>query len=305
MAELDTKKEPAEIIDNTTEEAEESQTDSTENPEETPDPNLPVNTQTETAAADQEQADVDEELVQEACDKITSIFSTHIETAIKEVGDYLIQRFFEGDHEKARAKNKISNTSKGGSLNQVFIHFQESGTEKPSKSWLYQAIDYVIQEKDMEKELEGDENVALRDKYDKLLMSHKVALLSVRDIQTKIKLLGFIDTHTITVKELKAKINENKTGRKRNPSLLEIVNNPAKHNKHWTDKCNEEVLKGLPTEDLIKANDKAEKRKKECEESLKELRANIKRYKELEEILPDIIATREEPQTEQSNNKSE
>lgn len=102
--------------------------------------------------------EVDEELVDRAYTKIIRKFSDHFEKGVKEVGEYLISEFFDNDIEKARGKDKINNSSKKATLNQVFERFI-SGSEEtpktggPSKSWLYRAIHLTIQWKDMENNL--------------------------------------------------------------------------------------------------------------------------------------------------------
>jgi len=105
---------------------------------------------------------IDAALVKKACDEIEKKFSKHLESGIKEVGAYLIETFFDGDYNRAKAKNKTDASSKGESLNKVFEHFQTSGPGTPSKSWLYQAIDYEIQDKEIKEYLEKEDNDDLK-----------------------------------------------------------------------------------------------------------------------------------------------
>jgi hypothetical protein len=49
---------------------------------------------------------IDAALVKKACDEIEKKFSKHLESGIKEVGTYLIETFFDGDYNRAKAKNK-------------------------------------------------------------------------------------------------------------------------------------------------------------------------------------------------------
>ena len=303
MAGLDTKTETDNILDENIEAPEEDQINSNLKPEESSDTTLPVKADAALVPVNPENTDIDEALVKEACEEITSIFSKHIETAIRETGGYLIRKFFDDDYEKAREKKKEASSPKGSSLRQVFMNFKESGAGKPSQSWLYQAIDYVIQEKDLENELGHGKNEAVLGKFNKLLVSHKVTLLSVKDVQNKIKIIEDADPDNITVKQLKDIIVEKGFRPQRSIGILTIVKNPTAYEEIWEEKFNEDALKKLDHETLLKLPKLIEKRRKAYQEEMENMNKNITKYNVLEDILPSIISAKEKKERKQKNSK--
>jgi hypothetical protein len=225
--------------------------------------------------------EVDTALVNEACDKITNIFSKHVEEAVKETGEYLINEFFDGDYEKASKKDKIKNSSKGNTLNQVFDYFtrkrsddDDEASKSPSKSWLYQAIDIVVQENDL-RNREGLDYKTFQTSG-KLLLSHKVALLTVKNIDEKEELIKKVVDENLTVRALKNEIANHEGGSDRIPGLLSIINKPE---NFFKDDCQEkltlESLKKLGNKKLEKIPKRIKDKKKEIEAELNKLKEDI------------------------------
>lgn len=230
--------------------------------------------------ATKEEQEVDAQLVHEACEKITNIFSKHVEGAVKETGDYLVKEFFDGDYEKARNKDKIKNSSKGGTLNQVFDHFKreksdEETSKRPSKSWLYQAIDLVVQEKDLKDRLD-DKTFQT---YGKLLLSHKVVLLSVKDVKAKEKLINEAYDKGLSVRDLKDKVS--KSVGKRPSGLLTILNNPENFNKEeYVERFTPDALKQEQFGKLEALSEKIKTKKADIEKEIEKLENKVSAYKD-------------------------
>lgn len=260
----------------------------------------------------QEGQEVDTALVAEACNKITKIFSTRLEDAVKETGEYLIETFFDNDFEKAKKKDNIENSSKGATLNQVLDHFRKESLNKndsegPSKSWLYQAIDFVVQEKELEENLDKKTFQT----YGKLLLSHKIQLLRVPDKYSGSKKGLILETNknNLSVRELKEKINKEIGSRKRNPGILTIINNP----ELWMEEGGMLSLENLKEKQLSKLEklpEKIKKKQKELNEKLSEYENMIKNNKqylekvqEFEKNIGDAIKFKKENQTKKSKKK--
>ena len=302
MAKLNTKKDTNEIIDHNIDPSEEGQIDSNLKQEQSSDTTLPMKADAELVTVNPENTGFDEALVNEACEKITSIFSENIERAINETGKYLILEFFDDDYEKA--KKKEANSPKDTSLRQVFRCFKEFGAGKPSQSWLYQAIDYVIQEKDLENEIGDGKNEAMLKKFNKLLVSHKVTLLSVKDISKKIEIIKAIEPNDITVEKLKAVIRKKGGKAKRKIGALTIIKNPTAYKEVWEENLNKKALEDLSHDTLTKLPRLIKKKKEAFQKDLENLNANIAKYNELENILPAIISAKKKAKTKQKNGKS-
>lgn len=140
--------------------------------------------------------DVDYELVDNTVKEINVIFSRNFTTAMIEVGEYFIREFFDNDHELVK-KNK---PKKEKSFLAVIKKLKESGEKKPSKSWLYNAINLVV------------DSAVLNDfhSYGNLPLSSKIMLLRVKDATEKRKLAQSAVDGNLSVSQLGDMINQSK-----------------------------------------------------------------------------------------------
>lgn len=152
---------------------------------------------------------VDHELVDQAVQRITEIVSTNLTQAMIEVGKYLIKEFFNDDIQLAKQKKG----SKEKSLHQVIEKLKSRGEKRQSKSWLYNAINLVV------------DSAALSDfhSYGNLPLSSKVLLLPVKDIEAKKELAEVAFSENLSACELKEKIHEGK--KHQETSLLRFLKN--------------------------------------------------------------------------------
>jgi hypothetical protein len=259
----------------------------------------------EVAKKDEQAQEVDAELVTEACETITKIFSTHLEDAVKETGEYLIETFFDNDFEKAKKKENIENSSKGATLNKVFDYFRKESLG-PSKSWLYQTIDFVVQEKELEENLDKKTFQT----YGKLLLSHKIQLLRVPDKDSDIKKGLILDTieKGLTVRELKDEISK-KIGRgERSAGLLTMINKPELlFEEEYQEKLSLESIKKLKKK-LELIPDRIKKKKAEIDKILNNLNEDVEKNKnyleKLNDLEPTVKQAIEENNNEKKKNKS-
>jgi hypothetical protein len=243
--------------------------------------------------------EVDVQLVDKACNTITEIFSKHFEDAVLKTGEYLIREFFGNDFEKAKGKEKeiIDKSPKKGSLSQVFDHFKRDTSKgksdetpkNPSKSWLYQSIQFVIQENDLKKGLD-DKSFQT---YGKLLLSQKVVLLSVKILKEKEILINRAYDKSLTVRALKDEISKNNNSSKRVPGILSIINKPEYFDSdECQDKFTLESLKEEGHSKLLKLPKKIEEKQQllntELEEFKKKIADNNEYLKKLDELKPTV-----------------
>ncbi len=245
---------------------------------------------------------VNEKKVEEACNEIRSIREKHAESAIKETGEYLIKEFFDGDLEKAKGKGKVETSPNGSTLNRVLERLSNEDNS-PSKSWLYRAIDYVIQEEDLKKALPDSFFYTCR----KITVSHKVVLLSVTDLKKKAALLTEVENKKLSVRDLKERIVQ-LSGSNNKKGLLSLISRPEKmvDDEHSTDisleslrKLSPDKLKPLP-EKINKMQDDLNAKIAEIEKKAQDYRNYIEKYNELKSNVETAIKDAKDKSTHNS-----
>lgn len=134
----------------------------------------------------------DTDLVDEAYSDLSDIFYSHYRDALLEAGRYIIKTFFNDDIELARQKKPVKNLS----YTQLIKKLQDSDSQAPRKSWLFNAVNLVIQEHDCS----GVHT------YGRLGISHKVKLLPVKDESLKKQIISEVVDGKMTVKQLGERI---------------------------------------------------------------------------------------------------
>jgi hypothetical protein len=239
-------------------------------------------------------------LVEEACTEITRLLSESVEQGVKKVGEYLIKNFFGDDYEKARGKDKIKDCPEGASLRQVFQYFKKIGTGSPSKSWLYQSIDYVLQEKDIAEKFSdepskkvGSDEDDWKNKYSHWLFSHKVELLRIKNIDNKVAIVEEMKLRDVTVSNIRKLIKEKDFVDSRNPGLLTLVKNPSALDSELDDKFSTDALRKVNLKTLKKLRDESGKKWREIKDQLVDYEASAKRYNTLRSRLNTLISNKE------------
>jgi len=235
---------------------------------------------------------VDNTLVEQAYEEIFKIFTTAdkaVDAAILETGEYLLKEFYDSDFEKAREKN----SSKKGSLNQLIKKLQESSFGAPSKSWIYNAIGLVVQNNDL-KSNSSDESFHT---FGTLPVSHKIRLLSVKDLNDKTQLINEINDNNLSVRSLDKRKKELLLGKSASTDLLSLLDFPDKlfDDKHENMRSLE-ALKKLSDEErnAIKTNtlEKAKILEKDVAALNKKLKKQddlIKKYNQLSKTIEQAM----------------
>lgn len=204
-------------------------------------------------------------LVERAFFNLSEIFSRHFEKAMTEAGQYILEEFFGGDIERARAKKPTVE----GSLHQLIQRFKQEDSRGPSKSWIYNAVDMVVQNHD----LEGFHT------YGKLELSKKVRLLSVRDADQKKQLIE--EAPDLTVRKLAERVKEVKAPKTRKSSTLPITKPEELFHPDNRESIQLESLLALPPDKLDKFLDKSRNKLEQINENIDRLNQLSTKYSSL------------------------
>ena len=207
--------------------------------------------------------------VEEAYQHISGILQQKYAETLEEVGDYLLEKFFNNDYQKIY-KNEHS---KEGPFLQLVRKIQDNHGQTPSKSWLYNAIRVAADKKHFD-EL-GNED------YRNLGISQKVKLTTIQDPETKKQIVGEIkqDNFETTVKDLEVKINKLKKSSKQRRSLLDILKN--------------QDLDSTPLSKLRKHKESTDKKISNIQEQLNKYQETLDEYKEGKKRIEDEIQKKE------------
>jgi hypothetical protein len=244
--------------------------------------------------------EVDEKLVEEACNKIVNLFSKHMEKAVLDTGYYLIEKFFDNNFENASKTKKIENSSDGNTLNQVFERFKRTSSDSeekspgPSKSWLYDTIDIAVQ--DHHFKALGEDNISFQT-YGKLLLSHKKELCRLEYFENREEFLEKSDIENLSVRQFRKELSDfaDKIGGKTSfsPGFLTIINKPEKlESKELQKKLELEALKNKNYKTLEKYQERLKQKRAELNNELQEFETKKEKYQQyldrFEEIEKDI-----------------
>ncbi len=141
-------------------------------------------------------------IVEEAYQHLKGIFIKHVQNAMLEAGQYLVNKMYNGNYELA--KKREPNGTK--SLAKLYKKIQQDALEKgnaPSRTWLYDAVNLAIDHHIFE-------NHALSSVYGRLGHSHKVNLTYASDIKIKKTLITETDKKKYSVARLRERIREEK-----------------------------------------------------------------------------------------------
>jgi len=113
-----------------------------------------------------------------------------------EIGEYLISEFYDNDYELAKQKKP----AKAKCFARVIDTLRANGEKKPSRSWLHNAIDLMVDKKAVGDFLS----------YGNLPLSHKVLLFPINDLEEKKIYAEEAYTGNLTVSQFRDLIKRNK-----------------------------------------------------------------------------------------------
>jgi len=225
--------------------------------------------QTGTSVVPVEEAEVDEDLVNEAYEKIERVVLDKMNSMMEEVGTYLLDAFFDGDQERAQNKNP----TKTKSFSRLIDKLTDKHPSFGKKSSLYNAINVAI-------DLKRFENAGLAE-YKQLGLTQKVYLTHVKDFDKKAEIAKEAAESNLSTRATADRIAQTKKNRARlNPEDLE---SPEAREK----------LKGK-TPKMLKvmassAKKNIEKLQTETEKVTKRNNERIQAWEKSEQIIREII----------------
>ena len=212
----------------------------------------------------------DTALVERAYQTLADMFSRHHQKLLLEAGQYIVKEFYGGNIELVKANKP----TKGQSLNQLIKRFQSRDAGSPSRSWIYNAVNMIVDEADF-KSVQT---------YGQLQLSQKIVLLPVNNVEKKKKLIEETVRKKYTVRQLKDRIAEQKT--KKKISLNRAISNPdLLFSDDFSSNIDKKSLTSLPPKTIPKLRTKAQEQKDKIVNDIATQQAYIKRYADLIQIL--------------------
>lgn len=216
-----------------------------------------------------EEIGVDSELVSTAVNQIAELYVKKISSStdtMLEVGKYLIREFYGDEHWRAKQKKAVREKS----LLQVITDLKSKDKGSPSKSWIYNSINLVV------------DTEAYRDflSYGKLSLSCKVLLMPVSDEIIKRGLVEEVVNDKLSVSQLRERISE-KTGGKKSS-----LNKLLKKEKYIADCDIKELLfeykiQGLSEQELLEVNATIQKEIEEIEAMISNKTTILNKYQDI------------------------
>lgn len=220
---------------------------------------------------------VDEELVEEAYTRVTEIFASNYNSLLEEVGEYLLETFFDGDYKEAKEGKPV----KEKSFNQLIKKFQNADIKAPSKSWCYNAINIAVDKKEFQ-EIGFSQ-------YEQLKPTQKVYINRLNNFDKKKELIKDTIEKNYSVRELKEHIDAIKV--KRDRLSLEDLS---------VDKDGEKLRTKSITE-LMKLKNKAEEKIKQLKNEYNDIDRKTESFEQSLNTIKIIIKSKED---EEQNTKN-
>ena len=222
------------------------------------------------------ESEVDNQLVDNASNKIKSILLEHLGAASYEVVDYLLKAFFNDDKENLKKKKLVGHKS----FQQLLTSIQD--VTGKSRSWLYEAIKLWL-DRDLLEDC---------DEYMELSISHRALLLKEPDVDEKKKLAKQFIKKETSYKDAK-KLLRPSSPQTDYSVVSRLINHPSDFaEKEFKEKANKKYLKKV-YEDLSKDQQfeivkKAKERVKILEGKLKEQKDLLTMTKSIKKFLDEV-----------------
>ncbi len=224
----------------------------------------------------EEQPDI--KLVKEAHAKLAGIFFSHYKNALLEAGQYIIDSFYDGRIELARLKTPTKDLS----YTQLVQHLQKQQEDSPKKSWLFNAVNLVIQEHDF----------SAVQALGQLNTSQKLLLLPVSDQAKKQSLAEEAVIKNYTTRQLAEAIKKTKAPRKK--TLYTCLARPEElFSAEYSHLYSTEALETIKPKGLKTLRDKIKTQTEEVIEGIREQEHYLERYKALMDTLDSVAENNE------------
>ncbi len=227
---------------------------------------------------------VQEPDLDEVYNTLIAIFFKGLENTMLEAGWYLIKTFYNEDIETAM------NDKKKKSLNSISQHItklHEENSDAPRKSWIYNAVNLVIEHETIKAHSEK-----LFHTYGKIPRSHKVLLFPI-NLDKKKELIEYVDKHHPTVVEFRNEIARSKPEqiqkRQRKISLIKIIHKPeVLFSNEMSQFLKPGSLQKLTPPDIEKLQSRANENISKIQERIEKEKTYVNCYQELIESLEKV-----------------
>jgi hypothetical protein len=159
-----------------------------------------------------QEAEADDALVAEACQKVKEVVIEAISGGMDTIGDFLFDKFFDNAIDRVRKKQPV----KDKSFLKLIERLQETEADTPSRSWLYNAVNIAADKA----YFEGEKLAA----YGKLSVTQRVFIARINDLDKKKAVIKETLDKNYSVRELKVRIGE--MIKRRETLKLEDLNRP-------------------------------------------------------------------------------
>lgn len=238
-----------------------------------------------------QESEIDYDLVEQAHSKIKEIFVSHYQAAMRsallEAGDYIIDTFFNGDLELAHKKTPTKKIS----YKKLEERLQQEHDGAPKKSWLNNAVNLAIQEKDFS----GVQALG------QLSSTHKLLLLPVHDRKLKIRLAEESVEKNFSSRALAKRIKEERQAQK---TIFELISSPKElFSDDHKELYSHDNLKKLSEKNADLLMKKLENQLKKAQNTIEQQKQFVEKYEELKNELiaksagklilePDVVKER-------------
>ena len=159
----------------------------------------------------------DDDVVEKAYLRVRDIFQKHFQNAVYEAGQYIIEEFYNDNLDCVRSHTPLKNQS----LNKLIERFQSTDPDSPSRTWISNAVNLVLDKVDIERELEE----TTVQTYEQLNLSHKIRLIPIKDFAKKEQLIMDTAKHGYSVRKLREVIMGTKEEKPKSlPNLIASPN---------------------------------------------------------------------------------
>lgn len=206
---------------------------------------------------------VEDPTVQKAYDKLLRVFSRNYERALMEAGQYIVRTFYGGEENiedipydenfkfsKLTIENaRLKQSPKKNTLNQLYQKIDKNGTSNmPSKAWIYNSVNLVVQWYDIKAEITDSFYT-----YRNLLLSHKICLLRLPNIEQKKEFISKIQNNKLSVRELTQLISESSKRPDKEKNIYSVINKPDElFSDEYSEKLKIDELNNISIDKLKK-----------------------------------------------------
>jgi hypothetical protein len=241
----------------------------------------------------------EDKLIDETIVSIRNIYKDGISTTITKIGEIIFEKIYGNDldcfsNDKILMKKHSNKWSIFKKLSEKSNELAERGDYLPKKTFLYNAVRLVIDQKLLSDSLE----------YKGLSISHKIELLPIADKDLKLAAIKEIQSQNLSVREVRKRVSSLQEKRVKKTSISYYINNPEKieNDPNFSRKFFK----------FFKTKDNKKNILSDCEEKIAEITAliaksqeNVDKLQTLMKDLKEVNILRKNPKKKKEAKKSE